>query len=142
MLVGSFFDEAVKSGEENTYLELSSKTKVVESGNNILNMSGLGMWKNNVTELKGNNAYLYGSGEGFNTSTTFEQGTVGDAPGYIFRFEDGTMTTVNEVTATKTIRSIRYYNVAGIESAQPFDGVNIVVTTYTDGTINVVKTLK
>jgi hypothetical protein len=143
LLVGSFLGDEVEDGEENNYLELTSKSKVVESGDNILNMSGLGMWKNDVTELKGNNAYLNGANQkDFINGATFDEGTVGIAPGYIFRFEDGTMTAVNDVTATKTIRSIRYYNVAGIESAQPFDGVNIVVTTYTDGTINVVKTLK
>ena len=29
---------------------------------------------------------------------------------------------------------VRYYNLAGVESAEPQPGVNIRVTTYTDGT--------
>lgn len=143
LLVGSFLGDAVEEGEENSYLELTTKSKVMESGNNILNMSGLGMWKNNVTELKPNNAYLNGTNQkDFINGATFDEGTVGIAPGYIFRFEDGTMTAINDVTATKTIRSIRYYNVAGIESAQPFDGVNIVVTTFNDGTKAINKVIK
>lgn len=37
---------------------------------------------------------------------------------------------------------IKYVNIAGMESSKPFDGVNIVVTTYTDGTKAVKKVLK
>jgi D-3-phosphoglycerate dehydrogenase len=33
-------------------------------------------------------------------------------------------------------------NIAGMQSAEPFDGVNIVVTTYTDGTRSAVKVIK
>lgn len=41
---------------------------------------------------------------------------------------------VEEVEKTKSIASVRYYNLAGVESAEPFDGVSIKVTTYSDGT--------
>ena len=34
---------------------------------------------------------------------------------------------------------VRYINVAGQESDTPFDGVNIIVTTYTDGTTTTAK---
>ena len=146
LLVGSFLGDEVKAGEENTYLELSNKSKVVESGNDVLNMSGLGMWKNDVSELKGNNAYLKGiQGEtaqvGFHFDTTFDEATVDDAPGYIFQFEDGTMTAVEDVNVNKTIKSVRYYNVAGIESAHPFEGINIIVTTYSDGSKSSIKVI-
>ena len=148
-LIGSFFDEEVPEDQVNNYLELTSKTKVEDSSNNILNMSGLGMWKNDVTEIKGNNAYLKGYDEksdtrltDFDYGTSFENGKDGDAPGYIFRFEDGTMTAVQDVVTTKTIKSVRYYNVAGIESTQPFEGVSIVVTTYSDGSSSAIKVIK
>ncbi len=52
------------------------------------------------------------------------------------------ITAVNEVNATKTVRQVRYYNLAGIESSVPFDGVNVVVTTYTDGSKTTAKMLK
>lgn len=44
------------------------------------------------------------------------------------------VTGVNEVNAGKTVKGVRYYNVAGqsFEAAQP--GLNIVITEYTDGT--------
>ena len=46
------------------------------------------------------------------------------------------------VGADKEIDHVRYINVAGMESDIPFDGVNIVVTTYTDGTITTTKVIK
>ena len=51
-------------------------------------------------------------------------------------------TAVEHVTADKEIASVRYVNVAGQQSETPFDGVNIVITTYTDGTISTVKVMK
>ena len=50
-------------------------------------------------------------------------------------------TGVNEMNAGKTVSSVRYYNVAGQEMAQP-SGLTIQVTTYTDGTTNAVKVIK
>ena len=49
---------------------------------------------------------------------------------------------IDDITATRQIDTIRYINVAGQESDMPFDGVNIVVTTYTDGTSTTVKVIK
>lgn len=50
-------------------------------------------------------------------------------------------TGVTDVYA-KTVAGVKYVNVAGMESNTPFDGVNIVVTTYTDGTQSAVKVIK
>jgi len=49
---------------------------------------------------------------------------------------------VNEAVADKTIASVDYFNVAGQRLSQPTSGVNIIVTTYTDGTHKVVKVNK
>lgn len=49
---------------------------------------------------------------------------------------------VSDVNSSKTVKSVRYYNVAGIESNKPFDGMNIVVKTYTDGTTSTAKVIK
>lgn len=46
------------------------------------------------------------------------------------------------MTADRQVAAVRYINVAGQESESPFDGVNIVVTTYTDGTTSTVKVIK
>ena len=44
--------------------------------------------------------------------------------------------------AAKQIAAVKYYNIAGLESENPFAGVNIMVVTYTDGTKKVTKVLK
>ena len=51
-------------------------------------------------------------------------------------------TGIELVTADREIAAVRYINVAGQESEVPFDGVNIVVTTYTDGTTTTTKVIK
>ncbi len=51
-------------------------------------------------------------------------------------------TAIEQVNANKEIASVRYINVAGQESERPFDGINIVVTTYNDGTTTTTKVLK
>jgi len=51
-------------------------------------------------------------------------------------------TAVEEVNAARTATSVRYYNVAGQQSVQPFEGMNIVVTTYNDGTTSTSKVIK
>ncbi len=62
----------------------------------------------------------------------------GDALGMV---NDNT-TGVEQLSADKQIANVRYINVAGQESETPFDGMNIVVTTYTDGTMSTVKVLR
>ena len=49
---------------------------------------------------------------------------------------------IEQVNANKEITAVRYINVAGQESETPFDGLNIVVTTYTDGTTTTTKVMK
>ena len=45
----------------------------------------------------------------------------------------GNVTTVKEVKSKGSVVSVRYYNLMGVESSKPFSGINIVVTTYSDG---------
>lgn len=51
-------------------------------------------------------------------------------------------TGVNDVNSAKEVKGVNYFNMMGVESAQPFEGVNIVVTTYTDGTQSAAKVLR
>ena len=55
---------------------------------------------------------------------------------------NGNVTAVKELTSARQVESVRYYNVIGMESSKPFEGVNIVVTRYTDGTTSTVKVMK
>jgi len=51
-------------------------------------------------------------------------------------------TAVNDVNTVKQVSSVQYVNVAGQMSNTPFEGVNIVVTNYTDGTKTTTKVVK
>ena len=51
-------------------------------------------------------------------------------------------TGVEQPAAGKRVVSVRYYNAAGLQSSQPFEGVNIVVTTYADGSKKTEKMMK
>ena len=46
------------------------------------------------------------------------------------------------IAGDKQVERVRYFNLAGVESAEPQQGVNIKVTTYTDGTTSTVKIMK
>ncbi len=59
-----------------------------------------------------------------------------------FKSGDGNVTAVHELKSVKDIVSIRYYNIMGMESEKPFEGINIVVTRYTDGSTSTAKILR
>ena len=52
------------------------------------------------------------------------------------------VTEVTNIHAGREVQSVQYVNAMGQVSDRPFDGVNIVVTRYTDGTVSTVKTIK
>ena len=72
------------------------------------------------------------------------------AGGYTFKVNLEAMTlTVVKNTATAisdlsaaNVAGVKYVNLAGQVSSTPFEGVNLVVTTLTDGTTNVTKVIK
>ena len=45
------------------------------------------------------------------------------------------------VCGVKEAKTIRYYNTLGTESSHPSKGINIMVTTHTDGTTSAKKIL-
>lgn len=49
---------------------------------------------------------------------------------------------VENINAGKAVAGVKYYNVAGVAADEAFDGVNIVVTKYVDGTQSVAKVVK
>ncbi|MBQ6279607.1 MAG: Ig-like domain-containing protein [Muribaculaceae bacterium] len=52
------------------------------------------------------------------------------------------VTAITTVEGEKAVNSVRYYNVAGMESDVPFKGMNTVVKTYTDGSRTTEKIVK
>ena len=54
----------------------------------------------------------------------------------------GSQSDVKDLGADKSVASVKYINVAGVESAEPYEGMNIMVTTYNDGTTQTRKIIK
>ena len=80
------------------------------------------------------NEYRFIYGEGGNNETQRFQ--------YYNRVALFGSSSVVENLDQKTINNVKYSNVAGMESNMPFDGVNIKVTTYNDGTTSTCKVIK
>ena len=51
-------------------------------------------------------------------------------------------TAVDNVTTAKVVESVQYVNTAGLISDKPFEGINIVITKFTDGTTKTAKVVK
>ena len=52
------------------------------------------------------------------------------------------VTAVESITTGRQVQSVQYVNTMGQVSDHPFDGVNIIVTRYTDGTTSSAKVLR
>ena len=63
--------------------------------------------------------------------TNVENGTPGDIP-----------TDVKTIKGNREVKSVKYVNVAGMVSDKPFEGVNIIITEYTDGSRSTVKQMR
>lgn len=64
-----------------------------------------------------------------------------DMENMTFVVEGQTLTGISDIMF-RNAKSVRYYNLQGVESATPFDGVNIVVLEMPDGSKNTVKMIK
>lgn len=84
---------------------------------------------------------------------TFEEGQLYDVTGIVTIYKNAPEfypieikkvenTGVADVAIDRNVAAVEYVNLAGLRSALPFDGLNIMVTTYTDGTRSAVKVLK
>lgn len=85
---------------------------------------------------------------GENVSVDAEEGDAADdgiSKDYIVypvNISNPIVTSVDEVSAVKELASVKYVNLQGQVSATPFEGVNIQVSTYTDGSTRTVKMMK
>ena len=52
------------------------------------------------------------------------------------------MTALTDVASEPDVVSVRYFDLNGRSSLQPFDGMNVVVATRSDGSVKVVKLVK
>ena len=55
--------------------------------------------------------------------------------------DDGTVTDINKLSGYREVVGVEYVNASGLSSDKPFQGVNIVVTRYSDGSRSVEKKL-
>ncbi len=76
-------------------------------------------------------------GEGEGNGYPGPSGYPADSPGY----SPGIATAVNEILFHGEVVKTTYYNLQGIESSKPFDGLNIVVNRYSDGTTKAYKVM-
>ena len=56
--------------------------------------------------------------------------------------QNGVITGVQQLSGDRQVMHVDYYNVSGMRSERPWQGVNIVVTRYSDGTTSAVKMLR
>ena len=76
---------------------------------------------------EGNQAWLY---ENSIQLTLYKRGDLVSVYSWFPLYDfDG----IEELEKNKSVESVRYYNLAGVESAEPQPGVNLKVTTYSDG---------
>lgn len=74
----------------------------------------------------------------------------GDAKYYVmegtternFDWTEGVVTGVARLTGNGVVENVTYYNVAGAASPRPWQGINIMVTRYSDGTVTKTKVIK
>ena len=59
-----------------------------------------------------------------------------------FQVEDESTSAVETLNTNKAVAGVKYVNINGMVSDKPFDGVNVVVTTYADGTTSTTKVVK
>lgn len=57
-------------------------------------------------------------------------------------FEAGVPSSVQDINGQATLQDVEYYNLSGVKSTSPHDGINIVVKRYSDGTTSVSKQVK
>jgi len=62
--------------------------------------------------------------------------------GYYYDSEKLEFAKIDHTEIDKQVSSVRYYNLAGVESVEPQDGVSIKFTTYSDGSRKSEKVLK
>ena len=72
--------------------------------------------------------------------TVGEEDNMVDLCNVVYDFPEPTA--VADVNAAKAVSSVKYYNAAGVAADSAFEGVNIVVTKYADGSQSVVKVVK
>ncbi len=59
-----------------------------------------------------------------------------------YTITEGITTGIDGVVENKAVKSVTFHNLAGMTSSVPFEGMNIVITTFSDGTTATQKVMK
>lgn len=75
---------------------------------------------------------------------TIKQAKFSTRPGTTMACPDVVVATevVETIATEKAVKGVKYYNLLGVESAEPFAGVNVVVTEFEDGSKTAAKVVK
>ena len=84
---------------------------------------------------------IWTPGDGSFKSVTFTATALTKMDGFIVYYDEPT-TGVGGINTDAAVKSVKYVNAMGQVSNVPFQGVNIVVTEMTDGSIHTTKVLK
>ncbi|MBO4722308.1 MAG: hypothetical protein J5629_05170 [Muribaculaceae bacterium] len=105
-----------------------------------------------VTESEVNNYYKNMTLNDYNTAANTASGVNPDYDNTFpveFNWEitlsdtpEEVVTNLNKIDLNKAVTKVTYVNLMGVESDRPFEGVNIVVTHYTDGSVTTTKVIR
>ncbi len=90
--------------------------------------------------------YFYGQAQdarlGFCQWSAYGNATYMFLPKMTLLYDKNTTVAVDKIDTDAAVKSVKYVNTMGQVSNVPFEGVNIIVTEMTDGTIRTTKALK
>ncbi len=97
-----------------------------------------------VVVARQNYQYGYRTSAPMRAAGTVGSGTSGSMGVYALDLPSGGggITAVKDVKGNKEVVSVSYYNIMGVESTTPFEGINIVVTRYSDGSATSHKVMR
>ena len=142
----SFNNGYLFMGKGNPYLEVSTQGKIVAVNIRLINyyqLSNIVVNDEPFTLLENANGVQTGEWicETGTSSLEITALNIENIETLTFSVEDMS-TAVNSIDADRTATSVTYCDAHGRMGATPFDGFNIVVTTYSDGTRSVTKVIR
>ena len=135
------FTGAIPAENPNAYgwVMMSLANEKIETGDDMICVFAVQV----PEDAAGGDYTVMVSGQALSTGEVDENDVaIGDGELPDATFTISVVTAVNDVNVNKAVAGVKYYNLAGVESDMPFDGVNVVVTTYTDGTKAASKVIK
>ncbi len=148
-LHGSFLADMSLCEDQSVTAERTAQDVFAASNSGSGNTSVLYGFRAIVRKNSNSPAWSGGSNGAPSRIAPFSDGMETPQPAYIVYPLEGqnsseNVTGVEELlnVNTKTVVSVHYYNMMGMESRTPFDGINVVVTRYSDGSTSTLKVIK